>query len=134
VVHHLDAFKKSDGAVAISPHRTRLENAHDAGRCPVSTDIVGRIRAIPLLPSQQLDYGMRIFCAGRFRLELVYLLGPAASTYTIRLHVEGQPVQEFANLSLVSPEFRQAHWIGFVSNSVEAAVMYMDDVKLIVSE
>lgn len=66
-----------------------------------------------------------------FHYEVACGLGDQANgTWSLRFGPLGnQEIQRFDNLPC-SPEFQELRWLGFVSNAVEAAVFYVDNILL----
>ncbi|MBN1490213.1 MAG: right-handed parallel beta-helix repeat-containing protein, partial [Phycisphaerae bacterium] len=65
-------------------------------------------------------------------IEVEAALGePATGTWTLRVTLPDGQSKQFRNLAFRSPGFRKLHWLGFISDGVEAATYYLDDIELI---
>lgn len=63
-------------------------------------------------------------------LEITCALGPAAKgTWDLSVSQPGHAPERFAGLPC-SPDFHAVHWWGFIANSREATVFYLDDLSL----
>ena len=56
--------------------------------------------------------------------------GEASGTYTVTLTARGRSPKRFASLKCTGDQFRELHWLGFLSNAVSDSVLYVDDLKL----
>lgn len=69
------------------------------------------------------------------RLDFVVGLGrQATGTYDLTVTVQGQAPKKFPNLPLGHPGWKSLRWLGFISLAEKPSVIYLDDVKLQVSE
>ncbi len=65
------------------------------------------------------------------RIEIAACLGPVATgKWELTVTVPGSQPRRFRDLNFGSPEFKQLHWLGFVSQATEAVVWYLDNVTL----
>ncbi len=64
-------------------------------------------------------------------VEVECKLGKSApKTYTVAVTVPRQDPQRFADLAFTGKDFREVHWLGFVSNATTNSVFYLDNVGI----
>ena len=54
----------------------------------------------------------------------------AARTYTVTLTDPGQPPQRYADIPFTGKDFRELHWLGFVSTAEAEVAFYLDNVSV----
>ncbi len=65
------------------------------------------------------------------RIEIAACLGSAATgKWELTVTVPGSEPRRFSNLSFGSPQFKQLHWLGFVSQATDSVVWYLDNLTL----
>ncbi|MGD9495819.1 MAG: right-handed parallel beta-helix repeat-containing protein, partial [Armatimonadota bacterium] len=64
------------------------------------------------------------------RIEVKAALGEDAGAWQLAVTVPDGTVQRFDGLAVVSPGWRELHWLGFVSNGREPATWYIDNIGL----
>ena len=54
----------------------------------------------------------------------------APGTYTVTITLQGKAPEAFADIPFTGTEFRELHWLGFVSNADTEAVCYLDNISI----
>jgi len=62
-------------------------------------------------------------------VEIECALGERAPRYTLQLVAPGAPPRTLRDIPVSGKEFRELHWLGFVSNATTRAVFYIDNLK-----
>ncbi|MGQ9729640.1 MAG: hypothetical protein ACUVX8_00060 [Candidatus Zipacnadales bacterium] len=63
-------------------------------------------------------------------VEIECALGQPKGSYVVTLAVPGQKPQRFENLPLKGGDFRELHWLGFVSTATSRVSFYLDNLKV----
>jgi hypothetical protein len=90
---------------------------------------------VTVLPDGQVTASgrplLRIPLSQWVHLEIEGAVGKdAATTYAVSITLPGQPPQRFDNIPNQGTDFHELHWLGFVSLAEQAAVFYVDNVRI----
>jgi hypothetical protein len=54
----------------------------------------------------------------------------ANGKWNLKVKLKDQPEQEFKDLAVDNKDFKSLNWVGFVSNGVDDATIYLDNITL----
>jgi hypothetical protein len=67
-----------------------------------------------------------------FRVEIECALGKTApNTYSVTVAMPGEAPQRFEDIPFTGEDFRELHWLGFVSTAAGNAIFYLDNVRVL---
>ncbi|MFQ6098681.1 MAG: right-handed parallel beta-helix repeat-containing protein, partial [Armatimonadota bacterium] len=128
--HFVEGTVRQSFEVLLRPGALVFTEWRDAGPYPqnigpsVTFDGSGQVRASgrPLAPVPVGEW---------VHVEIECGLGKEApGTYRVTIKARGREEQRFDEIPFTGEDFRELHWLGFVSNSTADSVFYLDDVRL----